>query len=76
MKTTVKLSQSIALTVLPCAAGGVMLEISPAPTASNVAAFHLTPDQAGALIFALEQAAEASQISQHRAASVAHGVAL
>lgn len=36
----------------------------------------LSPDQIGALIFALEAAEEASQIHQHRAASVAHGVDL
>lgn len=70
MKSTIKLTQNKSLIVQPCKGGGVTIDLAcrfefmEGPTA-----FHLTPDQAGALIFALEQAAEAAQIAQERAAA-------
>jgi hypothetical protein len=66
MKSTIKLNPSTRLTVQPCKTGGIILEISPAPTKTDAVTFHLTPDQAGALIFGLEQAAEADSIAQDR----------
>lgn len=72
MKTTIKLTTTKRLTVQPCKTGGVIVELDN-PNALHVLASHitlqLTMDQAGALIFALEQAAEAAQIAQERAAA-------
>ncbi len=66
MKTTIKLGHGYSLAVMPCKTGGLILEITPVPTVTNALTFHLTPDQAGALIFGLEQAAEADSIAQNR----------
>lgn len=64
MKNTIKLTTSQAITVQPSKAGGVTVELS-TPHALHVLAthitLHLTPDQCGALIFALEQACEANE---------------
>lgn len=61
MKTTVKLTPSKSITVEPCKAGGVLATISfemfGVKTSEPI---HLTPDQVGALLFGMEQAAEAS----------------
>lgn len=66
MKTTIKLTHSKTLTVQPTKAGGVVVEFLPILSAVNDATLHLTQDQAGALIFALEQAAEAAQLKFDR----------
>lgn len=68
MKTTVKLSPTRAMCAYPCKAGGVVLEITDrAGGAASTEAIHLTTDQVGALLFGIEQAAEAAQIAQDRA---------
>lgn len=73
MKTTIKLSHLKSLSVYPCKKdplGGVVFEISHR-NESGAATFepsYLTADQVGALIFGLEQAAEAAQIAQDREA--------
>jgi hypothetical protein len=63
MKTTIKLTTSKAMTVQPCKTGGVILEVNN-PHALHVLAsnitIQLTPDQVGALIFALEMCIEGS----------------
>lgn len=69
MKTTIKLTTTKTLTVQPCKTGGVIVEINN-PHALHVLASHvtlqLTPDQAGALIFALEQVCEANETAALR----------
>ena len=74
MKTTIKLTLTTAFAVQPCKAGGVVIEYQDNFGEAfggncEALAWHLTPDQAGALIFALEQATEAAQIAQERAAA-------
>lgn len=66
MKTTIKLTTSTSLTVLPCTSGGVLFEITPEPTQPGYLAFVLSQDQCGALLFAIEQAAEAARIKNER----------
>ena len=69
MKTTIKLTTSTAMTIEP-AAGGVLLVIDANTGLPRHERFiHLSQDQAGALIFALEQAAEAAKIAQERLAA-------
>lgn len=72
MKSTIKLTPSKAVCVQPCKQGGVVLEITNKAALHVLATtttLHLTPDQVGALLFALEQAAEASGIAQERMAA-------
>ncbi len=68
MKTTVKISATRSIIIQP-AQGGVSLQsVFVNPTGEvicNLLAV-LTPDQAGALIFAIEQACEANEISAAR----------
>jgi hypothetical protein len=63
MKTTIAISTHGRVIVEPRKGGGVTLY-----TGVNNQPIVLTPDQAGALIFGLEQATEAAQISQQREA--------
>jgi hypothetical protein len=71
MKTTIKLTTSKAMTVQPCKTGGVILEVNNLPVLAPVMlglsdekpsniTIKLTPDQVGALIFALEMCIEGS----------------
>jgi len=53
MKTTIKLSRTDRLVINPTRTGVVLVEIESDSEQFN---FTLTPDQAGALIFGLEQA--------------------
>lgn len=71
MKTTIAITKEKRLHVYPNKVGGITLE-----TGRDNEPLFLTLDQAGALIFGLEQAAEALEISQHRLTSVADGAAL
>lgn len=68
MKTTIKLTTSTGLTVRPCKAGGVTIELTDRtgniPRLIHV--MHLTQDMAGALIFALEQACETNELAAAR----------
>jgi len=68
MKTTIKGPASTAVVVQPGPAGTVAVDMTVFRV--GVAGMCLTQDQIGALIFGLEQAAEAAQIAQDRAASV------
>jgi hypothetical protein len=72
MKSTIKLTTSKSLTVQPCKTGGILIELDN-PNALHALAAHttlqLTMDQAGALLFAIEQAAEAASIADHRMAA-------
>lgn len=65
MKTTIKLTPASAMTIAPCKGpqGGVIVEICNKLRAEQLTTFHLTPDQVGAVLFGLEQAAEASGIA-------------
>jgi hypothetical protein len=67
MKTTIKLSKRVALEVQPSPCGGVL--VSWMACGLCVVAEVMTPDQAGALIFGMEQALEVGQIAANRAAS-------
>lgn len=62
MKTTIAITKEKRLAVYPNKVGGITLETGP----HNEPIF-LTLDQAGALIFGLEQAAETLEIAQDRA---------
>lgn len=72
MKSTIKLTTSKRLTVQPCKTGGIVIELDN-PHALHALAMHttvkLTMDQAGALMFAIEQAAEAAGIADQRMAA-------
>jgi ubiquinone biosynthesis protein Coq4 len=71
MKTTIKLTNTKRMTVQPCKTGGVIVEYTNPNALFVQAAFftlQLTPDQAGALIFALEQACEANETANQREA--------
>ena len=72
MKSTIKLTPSKAVCVQPCKQGGVVLEITNKAALHVLATqttLHLTPDQCGALLFAIEQAAEAAEVVQERVAA-------
>lgn len=64
MKTTIKLSNQMfeSVTVKP-RGDMVVIEAGPAPTKSGTVVFLLTQDQIGALLFGMEQAAEAAGIA-------------
>lgn len=64
MKSTIKLSTAEAIVIEPGQGGGV--KFSATVRGVPVIARKLTPDQAGAAIFALEQAIEAAQIATQR----------
>lgn len=76
MKSTIKLDRDRAVVVQPSKAadGHVSVIFENERSALGQWGLHLTLDQVGALMFALEQAAEAAQIAQHRTATVAGGV--
>ena len=65
MKSTIKLTTTRSITVHPTNQGLICVDIE--EQGNNVAWLFLTQDQTGALIFALEQAAEAAEIAQDRA---------
>lgn len=67
MKSTIKLSQTESLVISPSFDGAVRLEVL--VFGVGALARSLTPDQTGALLFALETAAEAARIAQERAAA-------
>lgn len=69
MKTTVKLAKHQSISVSPCIFG-VRIEIKTcnADGAASVDAYNLTPDQCGALLFGIEQAAEVCRIKAERRA--------
>lgn len=58
MKSTIKLTPSKSVTVQPCKLGGVTIDLGP-----HTEILSLTPDQCGALIFALEAACEANEVA-------------
>lgn len=62
MKTTIAITKEKRMTVYPNKVGGITLE-----TGLHNEPMFLTMDQVGALIFGLEQAAEAVEIEQDRA---------
>lgn len=68
MKTTVKLTRCSHLTIEPA---GEAVKLGLHGIGETVAVLELTQDQAGALIFALEQAAEAATIAADRATAAA-----
>ncbi|CDN87502.1 hypothetical protein [Hydrogenophaga intermedia] len=70
MKTTIKLTAGRALVVQPAPGKGVRVDVTLAGVV--VAGDVLTPDQTGALLFGLEQAAEAAGIAADR---VSEGIA-
>ena len=65
MKTTIKLTQQMfeSVTVKP-RGDMVVIEAGPAPTKSGTVVLVLSQDQVGAMLFGMEQAAEASGISR------------
>lgn len=70
MKTTIKLSREKGITVAPTNLGRVLIGMATCPgmVAEKWEGFaDLTPDQAGALIFGLEQALEAAGIRRDQA---------
>lgn len=71
MKTTIAITKEKRLTVYPNKIGGVTLE-----TGIHNEPIFLTLDQAGALIFALEQAADTIEIQQQRNDAVADVAAI
>lgn len=74
MKTTVKLTKRQSISVHPCTKrGGVVMEITTRNDsgAASVDAYHLTPDQCGALLFGFEQAEEAARVATERAGALA-----
>ena len=64
MKTTVKICTDLALIVEPSPTHGVSIRVK-SPDVMGCTVF-MQLDQVGALIFGLEQAAEAAQIAQQR----------
>lgn len=64
MKSTIKLSTAEAIVIEPGQGGGVKFSATVGGLA--ILARNLTADQAGAAIFALEQAIEAAQIATQR----------
>lgn len=71
MKTTIKLTTQKSIVVDTSKVGKVVLITSP-----HSEPLFLTIDQVGALIFGLEQAAEALEIQQQRTATVAGAAVL
>lgn len=71
MKTTIAITKDKRLTVSPNKIGGITLE-----TGIHNEPIFLTLDQAGALIFALEQAADTIEIQQQRNDAVADVAAI
>lgn len=68
MKTTIKMTPQSRMTVAPAKCGdGVQIAIE--GIQETVAVLNLTPDMAGALIFALEQACEANEKANQREAA-------
>lgn len=65
MKTTIKVSSSRAVSVSP-SGDGVLIELKVHGVA--VVSDVLTADQAGALLFGMEQAMEAGRVAKERAA--------
>lgn len=63
MKTTVKVTAAQSIVVEPCKVGGVFLNVN---SGGEVFPLLLTQDQCGALLFAIEQAAEAARIANER----------
>lgn len=65
MKTTIKLTPASSMTIVPCRGpqGGVIVEIFNKLRAEQLTTLHLTPDQVGAVLFGMEQAAEAAGIA-------------
>ena len=66
MKSTIMLAPCAKLTIEP-SAGSVKLGLH--GIVDTVAVVTLTPDQVGALLFAIEQAAEAVEIAEQRLAA-------
>lgn len=67
MKTTVKLSATRSIVVDPIASGVMINMIERVPTGEYITCLSvLTPDQCGALIFALEQACEVRTIATNK----------
>lgn len=71
MHTTIKLAGQMfsSLSIEPIKGGGVRIQAGPAPTITDSVWMDLTQDQCGALLFAIEQAAEAAQIAADRQAA-------
>lgn len=71
MKSTIKLSKTRSVTVQPSKSEPGHVSVIFENTASAIGQFgvNLTPDQAGALIFALEQVCEANELAAERAAA-------
>lgn len=70
MKTTIKTgSRQIVVEPSKTSRGSLMIQVLPDPFLEIGMAVILTQDQAGALIFALEQAAEAAQMADPRVAA-------
>ena len=67
MKTTIKLGAARAITVQP-APNGVRVDLSLSGVV--IGGDNITADQAGALIFGIEQALEQATLASQRAASV------
>lgn len=70
MKTTIK-TGSRQIIVQPCktSRGSLLIQVLPDPLIEIGMAITLTQDQAGALIFALEQAAEVAEMADRRVAA-------
>ncbi len=71
MKSTIKLNKTREIVIQPSKVnpGHVSLIIENHASAIGQWGVTLTPDQVGALLFALEQAAEAADVAQHRMAA-------
>lgn len=70
MKTTIKTgSRQIVVEPSKTSRGSLLIQVLPDPLIEIGMAITLTQDQAGALIFALEQAAEAAQMADRRVAA-------
>ncbi len=63
MKTTIKLARCSSLTVEP---GQKCVKLGLHGITDTVAVLELTPDQVGAMLFAIECAADAANIAQDR----------
>lgn len=75
MKTTIKTADNGRVIVEPLPGSAVQLTIDLRNASrfgySDFATVELTPDQIGALLFGIEQAAEAAQVAQDRAKATA-----
>lgn len=63
MKSTIKVTTALSIVVEPCKAGGVFIQFPWAGPSLQLEYLVLTPDQCGALIFALEAACEANEVA-------------